>query len=131
MFFIQNVNGGHIPAFEYLPCGAITPKVGMALIQSSGNFAIATGTNKPTHISMIEKSAACSAGDPIPVIEVKDNVFETTLSADGSSLNIGDSVTMHATSGMQVTATTVSGVAKIVGFPDGVKTSGARVHVVF
>lgn len=33
-FLIQQVDGGRVPGIEYLPCGAITPKVGMALIQS-------------------------------------------------------------------------------------------------
>ena len=70
---------GRVAPWEYLPCGAITPKLGMALVQSSGNLAIAAGTTKPTYISMCEKSAACTAGDIIPVVKVQpDQVFETT-----------------------------------------------------
>ncbi len=131
-FLIHSIEDGHVPAWEYLPCSAITPKVGMALTQSSGNLAIATGTTKPTYISMVEKSAACTAGDLIPVIRVtEDIIFETTISASGTSLNKGDKVTLHASSGMQVTATTSSGVAEIVDFPTGSQASGAVVRVRF
>lgn len=123
---------GEVPPCEYHPCGAITPKKGMALYQSGGNFAVATGTTKPTYIAMVEKGAAVTAGEIIPVMRVTpENIFETTISADGTSLHVGDKVTLHASNGMQVTATTTSGVAEIVEFPDGVQTSGARVRVRF
>lgn len=120
---------GHIPPWEYLPCSAITPKIGMALVLSSGQLAIATGTTKPQYISAITKEAACTAGEIIPVIPVTpDLVLETTLSADGTSLNVGSSVTLHASNGMQVTATTTNGVFKITAFPEGSKATGASVR---
>lgn len=123
---------GHVAPTEYLPCSAITPKFGMALLQSSGKLAIATGTNAPTYISLVECDAAVSAGTIIPVMRVdKETVFETKLSASGSALNLGDKVTLHASDGMQVTATTTNGVAEIVSFPDGTKASGDRVRVRF
>lgn len=118
-FKIHKIDDGHIPGIEYLPAGAITPKVGMALYQSSGNLAIATGTTVPTYISMCEKATACTAGDLIPVIRVNhDMVFETNFSATATSIKLGDKVTLHATDGMQVTATTTSGVAEVV-YMDG------------
>ena len=121
---------GRVAPWEYLPCGAITPKLGMALVFSSGNLAIATGTTKPTHISMCEKSAAVSAGTVIPVIRVQpDQVFETTNSASLSGVNIGQKVTLHASNGLQVTGTTTSGVAAIVA-KDG-DAAGSRVLVHF
>lgn len=114
-FLIHSTDDGYIPSFEYLPCSAITPKVGMALTQSGGNLAIASGTTAPTYISMIEKETACAAGDIIPVIHVdKRIVFETTFSAAATSIKLGNKVTLHASSGMQVTATTTSGVAEVV-----------------
>lgn len=114
-FMIHSVEHGRVPAFEYLPCGAIQPKVGMALTQTSGNLAIATGTTKPTYISMCEATAALTAGTVIPVIRVEPEIiFETTFSATPSSINLGDKVTLHASSGLQVTATTSSGVAEVV-----------------
>ena len=51
-FKIHSIDDNRISGIEYLPCGAITPKVGMALVQSGGNLALATGTNAPTYISM-------------------------------------------------------------------------------
>ena len=130
MFKLHSYDGSEkIAGIEYLPCSAITPKVGTALIQSSGNLALATGSNAPTYISMCEKSAACTAGDIIPVIRVNhDMIFETTFSADPTSINIGDKVTLHS-DGEQVTATTASGVAGVV-YKDG-NASGAMCRVRF
>lgn len=129
-FKIYKTDDGRIPGIEYLPCSAITPKVGMALVQSSGNLAIATGTTAPTYISMCEKDSACTAGDIIPVIRVqKDMVFETNFSAAAASINLGDKVTLHASDGMQVTATTTSGVAEVV-YMDGT-ASGSMCRVRF
>ncbi len=121
---------GRVAPWEYLPCSAVTPKLGMAMVLSSGNLAIATGTTKPTYISMVEKDAACAAGDLIPVIRVQpDQVFETTCSASLSGVNVGAKVTLHASNGLQVTGTTASGVAEIVA-KDG-DASGSRVLVRF
>lgn len=119
MFLLHSTDDGRVPSIEYLPCSAITPKVGMALTQTTGNLAIATGTTKPTYISMVEKTAACTAGDIIPVFRVDpDMIFETSFSASASSIKLGDKVTLHASNGGQVTATTTSGVAEVV-YMDG------------
>ena len=132
MFAPKLNHDGHVAPFEYLPCGAITPKFGMALIQTSGNLAIATGTNAPTYISLVECDAAVEAGTIIPVMRVdKETIFETELSAAGTALKLGDKVTLHASNGLQVTATTTSGVAEIVGFPEGSQANGAKVRVRF
>lgn len=129
-FMLHSTDDGRIPSLEYLPCSAITPKVGMALTQSSGNLAIATGTTKPTYISMVEKASACTAGDIIPVFRVDpDMIFETSFSASAADIKIGNKVTLHASSGMQVTATTTSGVAEVV-YMDGT-ASGSMCRVRF
>ena len=114
-FLIHDTKDGQPGPWEYLEASAIGAcKVGMALTQSSGNLALASGTTAPTYISMTERDTACTAGDLIPVVRVqKDTVYETTLAASGASLKVGDRVTLH-TDGMQVTATTTSGVAEIV-----------------
>lgn len=113
-FIPHSYDDGQPRPWEYLPCSAITPKVGMALTQTSGNLAIATGTTKPTYISMVDKSAACTAGDIIPVIRVDSGIiFETTNQASLSGVTKGQKVTLH-TDGLQVTATTSSGVAEII-----------------
>lgn len=128
-FLPYKTEDGHVLPWEYLPCSAITPKAGMALALSSGQLAIATGTTKPQYVSMASYDAAVSAGTPIPVVKVTPEItFEVPLSASGTSLNVGDSVTLHASNGMQVTATTTSGVFKIEDFPEGAKGSGALVR---
>ena len=129
-FMLHTTDDGHIPAWEYLPCSAITPKVGMALTLSSGKLAIATGTTAPIYISMTESASALTAGTIIPVIRVNGNmVFKTTASAALTGINIGDKVTLHASSGLQVTATTPDGVAEIVGMAG--TASGSEVLVRF
>lgn len=111
---IHHVEGARTPGIEYLPCGAITPKAGMALAQSGGKLAIASGTTAPTYISMCEKQTACTEGELIPVLRVlPDMVFETTVQASAAGVKLGDKVTLH-TDGLQVTATTTSGVAEVV-----------------
>ena len=130
MFKIYSAEDNRIPNIEYLPCSAITPKHGMALAQSEGNLVIATGTTKPTYICMTEKAAAVAAGTIIPVVRVtEDMVFETNFSASAASIKLGDKVTLHASDGMQVTATTTSGVAEVV-YMDGT-ASGSMCRVRF
>lgn len=117
-FMIHKVDSGHVPGIEYLPCGAITPKIGMALTQTAGNLAIASGTTAPTYLSMCERETACTAGELIPVIRVgKGMVFETSFSAAATAVKPGNKVTLH-TDGLHVTATTTSGVAEVV-YMDG------------
>ena len=115
MFRIHSTNDGRVPPTEKLPAGAITPKVGMALSMSSGNLAIAKDATKPTYISMCERETALTAGELIPVIRVEDGmIFGATLSAAGTNLKLGDKVKLHASNGLDVTATTTDGVAEIV-----------------
>ncbi len=129
MFRIYNTNDGHVPPMEYLPCSAITPKVGMALYQNGGNLALAAGTTKPTYISMCSRETAVESGEQIPVIRVEEGIiFGTELSAAGTSLKLGDKVTI-ATDGLRVSATTTDGVAEIVGMTG--TASGSEVLVRF
>lgn len=115
--------------WEYLPAGAITPKIGLALHMSAGNLAIAAGTTKPTYICMCEKDKALSAGDIIPVIRVTDEtIFETTSSVAMTAVKAGSRVTVSA-DGLQVTATTTDGVAEIVHIDD--TKAGGTVRVRF
>ena len=98
------------PPAEYLPATAEeTYIVGEALKLNSGTLTKAGATDIPTFIC---------AGQPgeqgVPVYRVqKTQTYDTTHSAAGTSLKIGDKVTLH-TDGLQVTATTTSGVAEIV-----------------
>lgn len=128
-FMIHSVDDNRVLGLEYLPCSAITPKVGMALVQTSGNLALASGTTAPTYISMCERDTACTAGELIPVVRVqKDIIFGVPAQAAMTSVKLGDKVTIH-TDGLQVTATTASGVAEVVGM-DGT-AAGSTVLVRF
>lgn len=114
MFINIRNDDGHVAPFIQLPCSAITPKRGMAMILSSGKLAKAGATDKPEFICIEEHGAAVTAGDLVTVVRVEpDTDYETELSAAGGTLNIGDKVTI-ASDGLRVTATTTSGVAEIV-----------------
>ena len=129
-FIPYSTSDGRVPPWEYLPAGAITPKVGLALYLSSGVFAVATGTQKPTHICMRDEAAAVTSGTVIPVIAVQpDIIFETENSASLNGVNIGQAVTI-ASDGMRATGTTSSGVATIVEKAAGTGT-GNRTLVKF
>lgn len=116
MAFLIHSTGDHrVPVNELMPCGAIVPKVGMAMVLTGGNLAAAAGTTKPTHICMEERASACTSGELIHVIRAEaDITFAAPLTADGAALKVGDKVTLSA-DGMGVTATTTSGVAQIAG----------------
>ncbi len=129
--FIPHSNSdGRVQPWEYLPAtGSTKPDIGLALVLSSGKLAKASGTTKPTYICMMEAPAAVAAGTLIPVIKVApDQVFECTNQASLSAVAIGAKVTIH-TDGLQVTATTTSGVATIVD-KDG-DAVGSRILVQF
>ena len=119
---------GRVPPWEYLPCtGSTKPDIGLALVLSSGKLAKASGTTKPTHICMIEATAALTAGTIIPVIAVQpDMQFECVNQASLNGVNIGQAVTIH-TDGLQVTGTTSSGVATIVEKTAGTGTGNRTV----
>lgn len=106
---------GRVPPWEYLPAtGSTKPDIGLACILSSGKLAKCTGTTKPTHICMMEASAAVAAGTLIPVIKIQpDMIFEVKNQASLNGVNEGQAVTIHS-DGLQITATTSSGVATIV-----------------
>lgn len=105
-FLIHSTEDGHIPAWEYLPCSAITPKAGMAMVlNSSGRLTAAAGENTPAYISMTERTAACTAGDIIPVIRVtEDLILRAPFEASPASLKIGDKVMLPSSGGMGLTA---------------------------
>lgn len=127
-FKIYSTDDNRVPGIEYLPASAITPKVGMALKQTTGQLALAIGETAPTYISMCEKDGECTAGDIIPVIRVgKDMILETTFADDATNIKLGDKVTLH-TDGLQVTATTTSGVAEVVYMDGTARGSMCRVR---
>ena len=111
--------------YELLPCGSGTSYVpGQGVYISSGVATLATGTTKPTHI--IEEKKTGVTGEFVQAVRItEDMTLEAPLSASGTSLGVGSAVTIH-TDGSSLTATTTSGIAKIIDFPEG-KASGAKV----
>jgi len=92
-----------------------TFKVGETLkLSSAGKLTKASGTDVPAFVSLAEYVAPASNAKDIPVVEINaGQIYRVPLQATGSSLKVGDKVTIH-TDGLQVTATTTSGVAEIV-----------------
>lgn len=128
-FLIHAIDGRRDAAIEYIPAGVITPKVGMMLTQTNGLLAVASGTTKPTYMSMCERETACTSGELIPVVRVlPDTRFETTFGAAATAVKPGQKVTI-ASDGLQVTATTTDGIAEVVEM-DGT-ASGSKVRVRF
>ena len=120
-FLPYKVDGSNRPqALEYKTMASSqTPKVGLALKYGSsttaGKLVLCSGATKPEYICMTERAAALSADELIPVLRINpDMVFAAPAQASISSVKEGASVTIHS-DGLQVTATTDSGVAEIVG----------------
>ena len=128
-FKIHSTDDNRVPGIEYLPCSAITPKLGMLLKQTSGNLALASGTDTPAYLSLCERESACTAGEIIPVLRIgHDMILETGFSASAASIKLGDKVTV-ASDGLRVTATKTDGVAEVV-YMDGT-ASGSMCRVRF
>lgn len=128
-FMIHSTGDNRVPLNVRVPCGAVTPEVGMAMVLTGGVLTKAAGTTKPTHISMREQDTPCTSGDMIYAIRAESDItFETTFAADPAALKVGDKVTIH-TDGCQVTATTASGVAEIVDILEA--KAGGKVLVRF
>lgn len=92
-----------------------TYKVGETLkLSSGGTVTKASGTDVPVFVCSADYVAPASNAERIPVIEINPGQkYRVPLQASGVSLKVGDKVTIH-TDGLQVTATTTSGVAEIV-----------------
>lgn len=129
MFIERSNDDGQGQPFEYVPVtGGLAIDCGTALIVTGGKLALATGTNKPTYISMA-KRAATTDGEVIAVQRVSaKTIFETELSEEDADIAIGEKHTISA-DGNKITATIVSGVAEIISV-DGT-AAGAKVRVRF
>lgn len=99
-FKLYSTNDGHVPAWEYLPCSAITPVCGTGMAYSSGNLAV---SKLPTHICMMTAESPVVAGTLIPCVRIdNDQVWETLLDAE-NSCKVGDVMDVTA-SGLYVDA---------------------------
>ena len=111
-FMLQNMDVGQTPPIEYLQATVEEDvALGEALVTAATGLLTKCGaTAKPEYIA----AGPQDENDLVPVIRVQDyQVWRTQLSAAGTSLKPGNKVTLAA-DGLQVTATTESGVAAIV-----------------
>lgn len=136
MFVIHHVQKGALPALETIQAGGGTAsgydvKPGLALCYTAASGAQkCPATSKPQYIAM--QSAKVPMMGKLDVLAIpvdEETVYETTLSVAGTSLEVGDKVTLSA-DGLQVTATATGGVATIVAFPED-KNKDAKVLVKF
>lgn len=125
-FYVHHNIDGAVAPFEYIEPDTAVP-VGTALVFNNNGYLVTAGaTAKPEYISMGDINEAYL----MPVIQVvPGTVYETTLSANGSSLKLGQKVTISS-DGQQVTATTSGGVAEIVAMDEN-REKGSRVLVRF
>ena len=125
MFKLQRKGSAATEALEYIigtASEAIT--VGELLKLSSGKLTKASGTDVPEFVA-----EGSGNGTIIPVKRIyEDEVYQAPLSAAGTSLKIGDKVTI-GTDGKTLTATTTDGVALITEILG--TASGDKVNVMF
>ena len=133
MFDLKKIENGrmNVPEPEYFMAKASTEiQIGQAVALTGGVLApVTAGTTKPEFISLGYVSASAEKRE-VPVARVNDEqVYEVAVSASPSSLQVGSKVTL-TTDGLEVTATTASGVATIVNLK-GASAEGDKVLVKF
>ena len=113
MFQLYQTDDGHELPFEYLPCAAMTPKYGMAMIVSGGQLTLASGATMPTYMCAREEAASVASGTIIPAVKIDgEQRWRTPTSA--SSFAKGVAYTLAST-GLGVTTTSTSGVFTVDG----------------
>lgn len=114
MFKISKRAIGTQPPIEYVePTASEAFSMGEVLVLTSGKATKAGATATPEFVCQKTYTAPASGAEKIPVIRITEDMeFETKAQAELTSVNVGDKVTLH-TDGLQVTATTTSGVFMI------------------
>ena len=102
-FIPKFYHDGAVDAWVHFPAAAGEYHIGMALTQTSGNLAKASGAVKPTYICMADK-VTTEAGELIPAIPVDASTeFEVILTAAVSGLKAGTTANISA-DGMSLVA---------------------------
>ncbi len=104
----------NVPEPEYLQVAdSESIEIGEALVLANGKVTKCGATVAPTFIAM-GSITADSTNRSVAVCRVEKNqVYEVPVTVAPTALQVGDKVTLH-TDGLQVTATTTSGVITIV-----------------
>ena len=120
-----------VPVIKTLPTTASTTySIGDALVLTGGKLVKATGTTIPEYICACNYVAPATGNEDIAVYLIAPGMeWDTTFAADASAVAEGSKVTIH-TDASQVTATTTSGIVKILK-KYGTGASGTAVRVTF
>lgn len=112
---IKILNSGvNVPELCRLPKDGGSIKMGAALILNAGAVTSCPATSKPQYIAAQDANTEQSSVVCYPVAE--NMLFETKITADPSSLVIGNAVTLAADDDgetVYVSATTTSGIATV------------------
>lgn len=120
MFKLHQKASPATEAIEYVTAGA---ELGIGTLVGYSGGEVVSNTTAPEYVTL----GSAKDGEIIAVKRIyEDEIYETTLSAAGDSLNVGDKVTVTAT---QATATTASGIFEIIAI-DGT-TVGSKVRGLF
>lgn len=119
MFIRETLVGGHTPPFQHLPAKeGEAYAVGEALVLNDAGEVTKCGATAAPRFICQGPSAENGTVPCEPV--VPGITYAVPLSAAGTGLKVGNKVTLSDT-GLEVTATTTSGVAEIVRLdPDAV-----------
>lgn len=127
-FTLARMDVGQTPPIEYKPVtDSETVTLGEALVLSSGKLTKCGAAARPGFVAV----GPADADGMVPVIRVQDYMeFETTLGVaptESATVAVGNKVTLH-TDGLQITATTTSGVATVTYIAGQTVGSLARVR---
>lgn len=116
------------PIEKELPAkaSAALPHGTAVAFDGANGLAPVSGTTKPEFVYVGKDIASAITGQIINVVPVlPEYEWETTLSVSGTSLKVGNKVTI-ASGGTQVTATTSSGIFELLtpGGAQGAKVAG-------
>ncbi len=100
---------------------------GEALVLTDGKLTKCGATTTPTHIAMGVLAADAKNRNLAAARVEKNQLYEVPVTADPTTLKAGDKVTLH-TDGLQVTATTASGVITVESVNDA-KAAGDKIVV--
>lgn len=130
MFNLKKIENARInvPEPEYIDVTADEAvELGEALVLSSGKLTKCGATVTPEYIAMGSVGASDTKRVVAAARVTKDMVFEVPITAAPTSLVKGNKVTLH-TDGLQVTATTTSGVVTVVDL-NGATAAGDLIYV--
>lgn len=105
-FRLYSTDDGHVPAWEYFECSAMTPKLGMCMALNASGQLEASVT--PTFVCMRDEEAAVEAGTKIPVVRIAaDQIWEAGFYSAPKNYTPGSKADV-STDGKWLQATTVA-----------------------